>query len=517
MEQWTLLDTGVKSAAENVALDDTLLTCRSRNLIPNTFRFLQFSPHNVLVGFHQTVEQEVRVDYCKQRKIDINRRITGGGAIYLDEPQLGWEVIATRNHSLKSKGMEELYDQMCECTVKGLNRLGIEAKFRPKNDIEVNGRKISGTGGAFEGNAFLFQGTLLTDFDVNTMLRALRIPLEKLKDKEIESVRERVTCLKWELGYVPKIESIKTIIKEEFAKIFNTELQERVLTQDEKILFEKKIKHYQSNDWIYGVRRPMKHRQLLMSAYKAPGGLIRTSLIVDIPNKRIQAALITGDFFIHPKRTIFDLEAILKDFTMEEKEIKKKILNFFKEREVEIPGIVPQDFINAILKTIEKIDYLKLGIPFENVNNIFTVLDSIHNINEPSVLLIPYCAKLPECKYRQEKDCNKCGKCTVSDAYELAEQKGLNPITVLNFEDLIQTLNVLKQKGTKAFVGSCCEAFYAKHQDDFQQAGLPGILIDIDSQTCYDLGKERDAKKGKFENQTNLRMELIQKIVEYLR
>ena len=81
----------------------------------------------------------------------------------------------------------------------------------------------------------------------------------------------------------------------------------------------------------------------------------------------------------------------------------------------------------------------------------------------------------------------------------------------------LKQLNELKQKGTKAFVGSCCEAFYAKHQEDFQQAGLPGILIDIDSQTCYDLGLEREAKKGKFENQTNLRMELIQRIVEYLK
>jgi lipoate-protein ligase A len=208
---------------------------------------------------------------------------------------------------------------------------------------------------------------------------------------------------------------------------------------------------------------------------------------------------------------------MLKDFTMEKKEIEKKISGFFKERDVEIPGIEPMDFINAIIKTLEKIDYLELGIPFESVNNVFTVVDSIHNIKEISALLIPYCAKLPECQYRQEKDCSKCGKCTVSDAYELAEKKGMNPITILNFEDLIETLNELKQSGIKAFVGSCCEAFYAKHQEDFQQAGLPGILIDIDSQTCYDLGMEREAKKGKFENQTNLRIELIQKVVESLR
>ncbi|MDP7421878.1 MAG: lipoate--protein ligase family protein, partial [bacterium] len=182
METWTLLDTGVRSAAENSALDDVLLKCRNRDIIPNTLRFLKFSPNAVLVGFHQSTEQEVRIDYCSNNEIDINRRITGGGAIYLDEPQLGWELIASIGHPGIPKKVDDLYEKLCLGTVKGLQKLGVKAEFRPKNDIEVDGRKISGTGGAFEGSAFLFQGTLLTDFDVDTMLRSLRIPIEKLKD-----------------------------------------------------------------------------------------------------------------------------------------------------------------------------------------------------------------------------------------------------------------------------------------------------------------------------------------------
>ena len=517
MEQWTVLDTGVRSVAENIALDDVLFTCRNKDFIPNTIRFLQFSPAAVLVGFHQSVEQEIRVDYCRKHGIDVNRRITGGGAIYQDEPQLGWELIAFKNHPLIPERVEELYELLCECTVKGLKRLGVKAAFRPKNDIEVEGRKISGTGGTFEGRAFLFQGTLLTDFDVDTMLRSLRIPIEKLKDKELESVRERVTCLKWELDYLPKIETIKAALKEGFAEVFNVEIVERELTKREKTMLEDKIEHYRSDAWIYGIRRPIKHRQLLISVYKTPGGLIRTSLIVDIPNKHIQSALITGDFFAYPKRTIFDLESILKDSVMDRAEIEDKITRFFRERDIQIPGVTPTDFVKAIQKALEKIDYLELGIHLQDVNNVFTVVESINNIIDTPVLLIPYCAKLPECEYRQQKGCSKCGKCTVSDAYELAEKKKMTPITILSFEDLIQTLNELKQKGVKAFVGSCCEAFYTKHLEDFQEAGLPGILIDIDSQTCYDLGREREAKNGKFESQTNLKIDLIQRVVNHLR
>ena len=103
---------------------------------------------------------------------------------------------------------------------KALRSLGIDASFRPVNDIEVHGRKISGTGGTEIRDAFLFQGTLLVDLNIQVMLRALRVPTEKLKDKEIDSLKERMTCLRWELGKVPPVEEIKSAIIGGFSKTF---------------------------------------------------------------------------------------------------------------------------------------------------------------------------------------------------------------------------------------------------------------------------------------------------------
>jgi len=99
----------------------------------------------------------------------------------------------------------------------------MEASFRPRNDIEVRGRKIAGTGGATEGAAFLFQGTLLVDLDVHTMLRALRVPMEKLDAHEIDSLRERVTTLRAELGYRPQAPAIKEAVARAFAADFGVE------------------------------------------------------------------------------------------------------------------------------------------------------------------------------------------------------------------------------------------------------------------------------------------------------
>lgn len=157
-QTWRLLDTGPRSAAENMALDEAILEARSQDLIPDTLRFLQFRPPCTLVGYLQSVEQEVRLDFCRTHGIDISRRITGGGALFWDESQLGWELYAPVGHPLLPRRLEDLYAFLCQGAVGGLKRLGVHAAFRPQNDVEVDGRKISGTGGTEMNGAFLFQG-----------------------------------------------------------------------------------------------------------------------------------------------------------------------------------------------------------------------------------------------------------------------------------------------------------------------------------------------------------------------
>ena len=191
---WRLLDTGFLSAAENMALDQVLLESRAAGESPNTLRFLQFASPSVLVGCHQQLDQEVRLDFCRERGLEVNRRITGGGAILFEPCHIGGEIIASRDDPRFQATPAALSERFTRvfCAALG-EHCGVDARFRPRNDIEVRGRKIAGTGGTTEGAAFLFQGTLLVDLDVQTMLRALRVPMEKLNGHEIDSLRERVT------------------------------------------------------------------------------------------------------------------------------------------------------------------------------------------------------------------------------------------------------------------------------------------------------------------------------------
>ncbi len=513
MPTWRLLDTGPRPAAENMALDEVVLTARSRNVVPNTLRFLQFSPRCTLVGYHQAVEQEIRVSYCREHGIEINRRLTGGGGLFWDESQLGWEVFASQDDPAFPRRIEALYERMCQGAIRGLEKLGVKAAFRPKNDIEVRGRKISGTGGTSMDGAFLFQGTLLVDFDVDAMLRALRIPTEKLKDKEIASVKERVTCLAWELGVAPPLGQIKTALVEGFAEVFGVWFEPEPLTPFEGELLARRLPYFQSEEWIYGVRRPLSQRGELRAVYKSPGGLIRVALVVDMHARRIREAFITGDFFAYPRRAILDLEARLKGAPAERGAVQDIVEAFFATQEACIPGVAVADMVRTLSEALEKAAYIEYNIRPEEVNTVFSVVKPLPEITSCPVLLLPYCAKLPTCEYRYREGCSRCGECCISDAYHLAEKYGLTPVTIQNYEMLEETLERLKLEGVPAFVGSCCEPFYAKHRDDFERIGLPGILVDVDNTTCYDLGREEDAYAGRFEKQTFLNLGLLERVV----
>lgn len=511
--KWSLLDTGVKSAVENITLDSILLEARAKGDIPNTLRFLQFSPPAVLVGFHQTVEQEVRVEFCKQQGVDVNRRITGGGAIYFDSSQLGWELIASKEDI--GYRLDRVTERVCAAVIKGLERLGISAQFRPRNDIEVHGRKISGTGGVFEDNAVLFQGTLLIDFDVETMMRALRIPTEKLADKELESVRQRVTCLREELGEAPPLDMIKRALQQGFEETLGVKFERMWLPEHLRQVLEQRKAEFASSIWIDATRESIDSRQTIRATYKAKGGLIRVSAVVDVPRRLLKQALITGDFFISPARTVFDLEAWLKDTPCGE--VSQRIERFFENRLIQMQGLTPGDFATAFSSAMEKVEYPGMGIPLEEANHLFTVNGTLNEIlQSPSVLLLPYCAKLVGCEYRNNGGCSRCGQCSVGMAYELAEQTGLTPITIHNYDHLKGTLRKCKINGVRSYIGCCCEAFFAKRQRMFREAGIPGVLIDIENSTCYDLDKEAQGLAGKFENQTELRLDLLKKVISYV-
>ena len=348
MTTWRVIDTGIRPAAHNIALNRALLEARQQEASPSTLHFLRFEPC-ALLGYHQSAGQELNLDYCQANGIAIQRRITGGGAIYFDETQIGWELYLHKR-DLGSADMNVISRRICEAAARGISSLGVDAQFRPRNDIEVAGRKISGTGGAFDGDALMYQGTLLIRFDVEKMLRVLKIPAEKLSDKAISSARERVANLADLLGTPPADEAVKAALSAAFAAEFGVHFVPGELNAHEQNLYIQALAEIDHPDWIDLHVRPQADRPTLEAAQKFPGGLLRVNVAFDRTQARIKQVWFSGDMFISPRRTLVDLEAALRDTLAENME--HTVQEFFAGREVDMLTLNAVDFVSVIQQAL---------------------------------------------------------------------------------------------------------------------------------------------------------------------
>jgi lipoate-protein ligase A len=342
-----VVDTGVREGRYNIALDQAMIEAHQAGSIPDTFRFMRFPP-TALIGRHQALRQEIDVEHCRRHGIGIVRRITGGGAIYLDEGQLGWGLVFHRG-ALGSTSLAELARDICLAVAAGLRRLGVDARYRPRNDIEVDGRKISGTGGFFDGDTLIYQGTVLVDMDPAAMVAALRVPRAKLEKRQLDSAAQRVVTLRELLGTAtPGLPAIQQALLEAFAERFGLEWQDGTVTPEEdEAAWRVHREEIGTDEFVAEVDDPAHERDFLCGTHSGAGGTITSYVRLEGPaRRRIGMALITGDFFVAPPRTILDLEAALRGAYVEE--AAGIIERFFAERSPGAITVMPADFQASI-------------------------------------------------------------------------------------------------------------------------------------------------------------------------
>jgi lipoate-protein ligase A len=341
-----VIDTGVLEGRLNIAIGQAIIEARQAGRVPDTLRFLRFPP-TALVGRHQALGQEIDLDYCAAHGIGLARRITGGGAIFMDPGLLGWELAFDRK-TLEVRSLPELTRSICEAAAEGLSTLGVEARYRPRNDIEVEGRKISGTGGFFDGDTLFFQGTVLVDMDPGVMMAALRVPQAKLARRKLDSVEQRVVTLRELLGdNTPDLPVVQQALAGAFAERFGLEarageLESAELEQARK-LYRKEIG---TESFVNEIDEPPAARGDLAGRQVCPGGTITAYLRLEGPaQNRVRAALVTGDFFVTPPRVIYDLEAHLRGVYLDE--LPDAVREFFGRTGVEVLSVSPDDFVAA--------------------------------------------------------------------------------------------------------------------------------------------------------------------------
>ncbi len=248
-EQWRLLRAGVHTAAMNMAIDRAILVANSEGKAPPTVRFYGWQPPAISIGYFQSLTEEVDLDHCKKYGVDYVRRITGGGAVF-HEKELTYSIVIPESHPQIPKNIMESYGRICGALIKGLSHLGVESTYVPINDIIANGKKISGNAQTRKAKTVLQHGTILLDVDVDKMFSLLQVPNEKIKDKMIADVKQRVTSLRHLLGSEPTFEETAEAMKRGFEEEFDIKLVEGSLLGEETSLakqFENEC--FSTKDW----------------------------------------------------------------------------------------------------------------------------------------------------------------------------------------------------------------------------------------------------------------------------
>lgn len=214
-------------------------------------------PSTVNLGYFQSAELEVDLDEAKRLGLGITRRPSGGGAVLFDDKQVYYSIVAGLDSGILPKGTRACFLKAAEGLVNALREFGLKGEFKGKNDVVVNGKKISGNAQTSRWGAKVQHGTLLLDFDIDTAAKVLKIPVEKVVDKGIKAkdnrgmIEDRVTTMKKELSEEIHKNEVKEALKHGFAMALGVELEEGSLTRDEKETRDSVISKYESEDWIF--------------------------------------------------------------------------------------------------------------------------------------------------------------------------------------------------------------------------------------------------------------------------
>ena len=247
----------------------------------------------VIIGLNQDAHAEVDIKYLKEHDIALVRRVTGGGAVYHDLGNLNYTIVG------RSADLNRDYPEYTRYMLQALQALGVRAELSGRNDILVNGRKVSGYAKRVYKDRLMVHGTLMYDVDLSILEKALNPPAEKLVAKGIASVRSRVMNLR---ECMPQVKDIKDL-KERLERYLSHDYAnaEYMLTEEAKQAIEQAAKRkFATQEWIYGKREPIARnsdKDAYMSINRASRLTCgRVEIELEIRDGHIAACRFGGDF-----------------------------------------------------------------------------------------------------------------------------------------------------------------------------------------------------------------------------
>ena len=346
--QWRYLSEDRVSDSFGLAADEAMALSVGENLSPSVLRLYTYRSSSALVGRFQRIENELNLDFCREQKISLNRRPTGGGAILMGDDQLGVALMLKDWNEYKAPRalMRHFASALCE----GLLIFGIKAQFRGKNDLEVEGRKIGGLGiHRNSAGGYLLHCSLLVDLDVQLMLRALNVPVEKLEARQLKSIEGRITTVRRELKKDTSMNEVRDKIREAFSSYFSVEFEHSCYSlKEKKVIGEMESSKYLKRDWIY---QKVDVPDLSGEARQmTPAGLL--DVRVTMAGRQMKAVFLGGDFFAE-ESAVSDIEASLRWHSSGSEQIHSTLEMIYAKREDELAFLPIKNVCEVINKAVE--------------------------------------------------------------------------------------------------------------------------------------------------------------------
>ncbi len=244
------------------------------------FFMWQVAP-TVIFGRNQLIANEVNMPYCREHGIATYRRKSGGGCVFADMSNIMMSYIT------RSDNVAHTFSRYTSAVVAMLKTLGLNASDNGRNDILIDGRKVSGNAFYHLPGRSIVHGTMLFDTDMAHMQGAITPSTQKLASKGVSSVRSRITTLSEHLVGRMGIEQFKAFVKNELCD------GETLLTEADVRSIEEIMQSYLTPEFIYG-----SNPRCTTSFNKRIDNVGEFQISIELDHNVIKDINIAGDFFV---------------------------------------------------------------------------------------------------------------------------------------------------------------------------------------------------------------------------
>ena len=304
------IKTNYPTPPANMAMEELII-----NHLPED-DYLTFYIHDpsIIIGRHQNTIEEINEEYVRDKGIHVQRRLSGGGAVYHDHGNLNFSFIVRGTREDVNR-----FDVLTKPVIRTLEKLGVKAELSGRNDILIDGKKFSGNAQYFHNGRLLQHGTIMLNSDMSELSRALKVKEIKIQSKGVKSVRSRVTNI---IEYLEDksitIQAFKDLLIETINEIYP--LEEYVLTAEEQAIHDRLVREkFSTWEWNYGQSPKFN----ISKMEKFPFGIVDAR--IDVQKGIISNIRIFGDFFV--REEIETLEDALKGVKYDRTEILKALEN----------------------------------------------------------------------------------------------------------------------------------------------------------------------------------------------